>query len=523
MSDLRAVNARLRQVVADKDELIASQDALIQGQGKQLATQAELIELQRDQLSSKDQLLAEQVKLIALVEEQNAELRRRLGMDSTNSSLPPSTDSIAAKAQRRKAKSQRERSTHRKPGGQPGHPGSGLQPAAEAELDDTVPVEPAECSTCGEHLNTGSPCEGFTPVQQWDVPPVTLGKIQFNLMRRRCSAGHLTQAPAPAGVSGPVCYGPHVRAFTAHIAYRGHVGMERTAEMLAELFGAPVSVGFVASCVQRLSAGLAGFETDLKQALITAPRLHHDETPVPVGGATGYVYTARTDELIWYGAHLARSHAAVDGFGILPRFAGVLIRDDWHGYHKYSDPARGGTVAHVQLCCAHLMRDLKAVWESDPERQAWAEQMRQTLRKARRVVDAAIAEGAVSLSPATAAGLRDLYLNTAEQGIQANAPGTTGRNHDAYTLAKRMRDRVDQVLYFTVDFDTAWTNNPAEQAIRTAKLQAKVSGSWRSMRGLAAFCRIRSYIATAKAHGVGVFIALRDAFLGSPWAVPTMA
>ena len=31
-----------------------------------------------------------------------------------------------------------------------------------------------------------------------------------------------------------------------------------------------------------------------------------------------------------------------------------------------------------------------------------------------------------------------------------------------------------------------------------AKLQAKISGSWRSMRGLKAFCRIRSYIATAR-------------------------
>jgi len=45
-----------------------------------------------------------------------------------------------------------------------------------------------------------------------------------------------------------------------------------------------------------------------------------------------------------------------------------------------------------------------------------------------------------------------------------------------------MRERVDQVLHFTLDFDVEWTNNPAEQAIRMAKLQAKISGSWRSMR-----------------------------------------
>jgi transposase len=155
VSDLRAVNARLRQVLADKDELIA------------------------------------------LVEEQNAELRRRLDMDSTNSSTPPSTDSIAAKAKRHKANSERKRSKNRQLGGQKGHPGSGLELAAE--VDDTLPIEPAQCSTCGEDLSVAGQFAGFTPVQQWDIPPVTLTKVQFDLMRRACSAGHVTQAPGSGG------------------------------------------------------------------------------------------------------------------------------------------------------------------------------------------------------------------------------------------------------------------------------------------------------------------------------------
>jgi hypothetical protein len=33
----------------------------------------------------------------------------------------------------------------------------------------------------------------------------------------------------------------------------------------------------------------------------------------------------------------------------------------------------------------------------------------------------------------------------------------------------------------------------------SSRLQAKISGSWRSMRTLAAFCRVRSCIVTAKA------------------------
>ena len=148
-----------------------------------------------------------------------------------------------------------------------------------------------------------------------------------------------------------------------------------------------------------------------------------------------------------------------------------------------------------------------------------AAQMRQTLRRARRAVDAAIDAGASNLPPATLGQLRGLYANTAEQGVAANAPGVKGASKEAYKLA----NRIDQALYFTVAFDVDWTNNSCEQAIRMAKLQAKISGSWRSMRGLKAFCRIRSYIATARAHGVPVFTALRDAFLDSPWGIPTTA
>src|SRR5664280_2445014 len=101
--------------------------------------------------------------------------------------------------------------------------------------------------------------------------------------------------------------------------------------------------------------------------------------------------------------------------------------------------------------------------------------------------------------------------------------GVKGASKEAYKLAKRMAKRIDQVLYFSADSDVDWTNNSCEQAIRMAKLQAKISGSWRSMRGLKAFCRIRSYIATARAHDVPVFTALPDAFLDSPWSIPATA
>ena len=59
---------------------------------------------------------------IADVRVENAELKRRLGQNSRNSSRPPSSDSPFTKP----APKSLRRKSGRKPGGQPGHPGATL-------------------------------------------------------------------------------------------------------------------------------------------------------------------------------------------------------------------------------------------------------------------------------------------------------------------------------------------------------------------------------------------------------------
>ncbi len=95
-----------------------------------------------------------------------AELERRLRMDSANSSVPPSKEDIAAKARRKAAlrESQRERSKDRRPGGQPGHRGSGLAPApdpdrtARADSSGAVPIlrrEPGRSAARARRVGAG--------------------------------------------------------------------------------------------------------------------------------------------------------------------------------------------------------------------------------------------------------------------------------------------------------------------------------------------------------------------------------
>jgi hypothetical protein len=105
VSDLRAVNARLRQVVADKDELIVMQERLLSAERERSQIQDALVAGQSEQIEKQDEIMRVragqievQAELIKLLQDEVAELKRRLGSDSTDSSSPPSKDSIAAKA-----------------------------------------------------------------------------------------------------------------------------------------------------------------------------------------------------------------------------------------------------------------------------------------------------------------------------------------------------------------------------------------------------------------------------------------
>lgn len=68
----------------------------------------------------------------------------------------------------------------------------------------------------------------------------------------------------------------------------------------------------------------------------------------------------------------------------------------------------------------------------------------------------------------------------------------------AQNLIERCRTYRTEILRFMTDFRVPFTNNLAERDIRMVKVQQKISGSFRSVEGVANFCRVRGYISTVK-------------------------
>jgi transposase len=74
----------------------------------------------------------------------------------------------------------------------------------------------------------------------------------------------------------------------------------------------------------------------------------------------------------------------------------------------------------------------------------------------------------------------------------------------------------DQVLVFLEDLTIPFDNNQAERDLRMLKTQQKVSGCFRSVRGAAAFARLRSYLSTLRKQAVKLLAALEALFAGAP-------
>ncbi|MBT2231670.1 IS66 family transposase [Nonomuraea sp. NEAU-A123] len=463
--------------------------------------------------------LAERDAVIAALMAEVEQLKRRVGMDSSNFSMPPGSDGPAARAKR--AKKTKNRSP-RPRGGQPGHDGHAL--AWRSSPDQVTMVGPQSCCGCGQTL-AGVEGEVVARVQVFDTPPVKLQVTEYRMVQVACPACRwTTRAATPPGLAGPCCYGPNVRAATALLACAGHMSITRAADLMGVLLDVPVSTGFTGGLVKRVADRLTGFESAVKNALRAAPVLHHDESPARVAADDGdrllYVYTARADRLLWFGAADNRGHDALDGFGILPGYRGTLVRDDYVGYATYDQD-----LAAVQLCCAHLLRSLRGIGELDPDgsrvQRCWTEPVMSALTDAKAAVAQAHTEGATALDPQVLDALRARYDEAVAWGIATNThrDWPSGR-HPGYTLAKRLQTRAAQVWRFTVDFAVPFTNNPCEQPQRMVKLQMKIGGCWRSVRTAARYCLIRSYLGTARNHGIHPLDALRDALSEAPGCHP---
>jgi hypothetical protein len=312
----------------------------------------------------------------------------------------------------------------------------------------------------------------------------------------------------------------------------GNVPTQRVASVIGMLFGVAVSPGFVDRANTRLSQRLAaaGFDAAMLAALRREPTLGADESPVEVvtprldpdtgqsvPGAPHVMVIRTPDErLTWLYPLASRRHEEVTAS--LTGFTGYLIVDGYGAYQKLA-----GTLAGIQQCVQHVFRRCRAVAKLGPGGvQAWTTKVRKVLGEAHDAVTEAKAAGRSELDPDLLADLRTRYDTAVAAGIIHNRHRDWDGegNHPGYALATWLTTYADQVWLFTRAFDSVWTNNASERGVKPAKRHQAVSGYWQTDQTLARWCRINSYLTSARNHGLTVLDAIHTALAEHPW-LPT--
>ena len=478
---------------------------------------SKLEQLDREQLKELDQesLIGVILSLQQQLTEQQEliqQLQDQLAKDSHNSGKPPSSDGLK-KGRRRSLR----RAGQRPRGGQRGHKGRTLMQVAEP--DHVIVHKLSDCPHCQTKLEAET-VKRHEKRQVFDIPPARIEVTEHQAEVKQCpGCGACVKGTFPANVSQPTQYGLRLKAFACYLYGQQFIPFARIRELLTALYGDAPSEPAILAAIRQLARHTQGSLFQIRQQLIAAPVVHFDESGMRVAERLRWLHVASTEKLTHYHVHDKRGQIGMRAGDILPHYKGVAVHDYWRSYLKFSD-------CQHSFCNVHHLRDLCFIVEQYD--QAWAAKMKRLLCDIKEEVASTPAQH-TALPRDRLAYYEAEYDALIAQGFADNPapPKTKPRpiGRPKQSPAKNLLDRLHKhkagVLAFMYDFRIPFDNNLVERDVRMIKVQQKVSGCFRTEDGAHIFCAIRSYISTARKHGLNAIDAIHNAFLDQPFIPDT--
>ena len=439
-------------------------------------------------LKDEKAIAAKAVPVIGELIQVTKALVNQLGLNSGNSSIPPSRDPNRAK------KGWKVKGKKRKPGGQKGHKGSYLQKVDRPDEVEELWIDRRSLPK-GDYERVG-----FESRQVFDVEfSVRVTEYRAEILKDR--RGQQFVAEFPDGVTELAQYGDSVKAHSVYLSQFQMIPLQRVTDYFVGQVGLSVSKGSVAN-FNALAAGKLGwFAPWAKRQLIGSSVMNADETGINIDGKGHWLHCLSSDRATLFHVDTKRGLEAMERMGVLPRFRGVLVHDHWKPYLTYDD-------CKHSLCNAHHLRELERAFEQDGQR--WAKQMAELLDT---INDAVHAAGG-KLPKKEAKKFRNEYRRILRKARRECPDSGKRAQSKSRNLLVRLKKFEKEVLRFMGAKEIPFTNNQGERDIRMTKVQQKISGCFRSIDGARNFALIRSYLLTCQKKGIDPAAALKMLFDG---------
>ncbi len=271
------------------------------------------------------------------LKKENSKLKDRLGLNSTNSSLPPSKDLY-------KVKDQTKPKSTRKIGAQPGHKGTNRK---LHNPDEIIHCYTPNLCDCGGKIRMSRKPE---VQQKVEIPPVRPHYTNYVLHKGKCSCCKKRYSGIlPQGVNQDIL-GNNVKTIITTLTGFFKNSKSEVQKILRDIFNLDLSIGTVSNTEKRVSekckATYEGYCADIKNSTY----LHCDETGASKMGKKYWAWSFSSSSISVLKLESSRGKKVLQK--MLGDFIGTIISDRFSAYNFFQKNQR-------QICWSHLLRDFK--------------------------------------------------------------------------------------------------------------------------------------------------------------------
>ncbi len=268
---------------------------------------------------------------------ENIELKDKLGLNSTNSSFPPSKDLYKVKDK------ERPKST-RKIGAQPGHKGTNRK---LHNPDEIIHCYTPDFCECGGKIVVAKQPE---VQQKIEIPPIKPHYTNYILHKGKCRCCNKRYSGVlPKGVNQDML-GNNAKTIITTLTGFFKNSKSEVQKILRDIFNLDLSIGTVSNTEKRVSekckATYEGYCADLKSSTY----LHCDETGANKMGNKYWAWSFSSSSISVLKLESSRGKKVLKK--MLENFKGTIISDRYAAYNFFEENQR-------QICWSHLIRDFK--------------------------------------------------------------------------------------------------------------------------------------------------------------------
>lgn len=444
-----------------------------------------------DELSKENDSLKKENKIL---KEDNARLKSIINNDSSNTSLPPSSDNKNGKP----ANTYNGRKkTDRKAGGQKGHKGTTL---TKAEVEEKI--KSGKWKVKIENIG-GKPNGDYIKKYVLDLQVVPLVK-EIRIFPDKNGRFHI-----PQEYRSDVTYGENVKALAVALYSEGVMANDRIAAFLNTASGNELglSSGSVYGFCKRFSDNAKISILHLEEEMLNENVVATDATTATVNGTQNYIRNFSTEMTVVFHALKKKTISELKQLEFLNSFGGILVHDHETALYHF------GT-GHGE-CNVHLIRYLRK--NSEETKNQWSDKMIKLLCGMNSERKELISQGIKSFSEDRIKAYEKCYMDLIAQGRCENKQTKHKyAKSDEKTLLNRMEKYKENHLLFLHNFDVWFDDNISERDLRKAKNRQKMAGGFRKDSGHEMYCSILTIIETLKRRNMNLIENIKKLFIGTP-------